>query len=303
VITPRLFRKSLAGSLQWRLLLVWWASLLLPGAIAALPVFRFLRRHLDHTTRTLDGGAFLQLARQLHEDGAAASIELGLIGGGLALVFVSPFVAGAMVAAARADEPPRLSRLLAGAGELYGRMLRTLLLGAIPLGLAALIGAGALRAGERAVERATLESVALRYASAAVISCAIALFLGHLILDGARAQFAAEPGRRSALLALWSSARLLAHRPLRVLAVGGLGALVGLGGAVALMGLRTRVESIVLAWILAQAGQLAVGCGRAVRIFGLAELSRADRAGDRSDARMRASPTAPNEAPALAATR
>ena len=50
----------------------------------------------------------------------------------LALIFLSPFAAGAMVAAARSDEPPRLSRLLAGAGEFYGRMLRTLLTGLVP---------------------------------------------------------------------------------------------------------------------------------------------------------------------------
>jgi hypothetical protein len=35
---------------------------------------------------------------------------------------------------------------------------------------------------------------------------------------------------------------------------------------------------MVLAWLLAQGAQLAVGFGRAVRIEGLAELSRADAA-------------------------
>jgi hypothetical protein len=73
VITPRLFRCSLARALQWRLLFLWWASLLVPGAIAALPVFQFFRRQLDHSTRAqevvarIDGATLLDLARQLGE--------------------------------------------------------------------------------------------------------------------------------------------------------------------------------------------------------------------------------------------
>ena len=278
MITPRLFRRSLTGAFQWRLLLLWWASLLLPGAIAALPVLRFLQRHLDHSTRALDGSTLMELVRQLGEDGAAASIGLGFTGGVLALIFVSPFTAGAMVAAARSDEPPRLSRLLAGAGEFYGRMLRTLVAGLVPLGIAGAIGMGAFKLAERAVERATLESAALRSATAAAIVFAVILFVAHLVVDGARAQFAAEPGRRSAVLALWSSVRLLARRPLRMLGIGGLGALIGLGGAAVLMAVRFRIEQVGLAWVLAQAAHLAVGWGRATRIFGLAELSRADEA-------------------------
>ncbi|MFN2549111.1 MAG: hypothetical protein ABR567_16945 [Myxococcales bacterium] len=299
MITPRLFEKSLTRSLQWRLLLVWWASLLLPGAIAALPMLRFLQRHLDHTTSALDGAAFLQLTRQLHEDGAAASIELGLAGGLLAVVFGSPFVAGAMVAAARSDEPPQLSRLLSGAGEYYGRMLRTLLVGAIPLGLAAAVAAGTFKLAEHAVERAALESTALRHVLVASAVSAAALFVCGLLLDGARARFAAEPGRQSALLAVWSAAGLLARRPLRMLGIGALGMLVGLGGAAAFMALRSRVEPVALAWVLAQGAHLAVGWGRGARIFGLTDLSRADTA-KRGNTQVSVSPNRP---PALAASR
>ena len=98
MITPRLFRRSLTGAFQWRLLLLWWASLLLPGAIAALPVLRFLQRHLDHSTRALDGSTLMELVRQLGEDGAAASIGLGFTGGVLALIFVSGGLGAAAIA-------------------------------------------------------------------------------------------------------------------------------------------------------------------------------------------------------------
>ena len=54
MITPRLYRRSLRGALQWRLLLLWWASLLVPGAIAAAPCAFFLRAQLDHSTRAKD---------------------------------------------------------------------------------------------------------------------------------------------------------------------------------------------------------------------------------------------------------
>jgi hypothetical protein len=38
-----------------------------------------------------------------------------------------------------------------------------------------------------------------------------------------------------------------------------------------------RPPQIAVSWLLAQAAQLAVGWGRAARIFGLADLSRADK--------------------------
>lgn len=275
MITPRLFRKSLVDSLQWRLLAVWWASLLLPTLIAGLPVSIFLRRELDHSTRALDGSTLLDLYR-LVRDGQGAPIGIGLAGGALSLLFISPFAAGAMVAAARADEPPRFSRLLAGAGELYGRMLRTLLAGLVALAIGAAIGAGVWRLAIHALERDALESAALRHATiAAAISSAV-LFVFHLVIDGARAQFAAEPGRRSAILAIWSSTQLLVRRPLRMLGIGAIGAAVALGGAALFMALRPG--QVALAWVLSQAAQLAVGWGRAARIFGLADLSRADAA-------------------------
>ena len=289
MITPRLFRRALLQPLQWRLLLLWWASLLVPGAIAALPAFHFLRRHLDHATRAreavawLDGATLLDLLKQLGEDGAGDSFVLGLAGAALALLFISPFLAGATVAAARSDEPPRIQRLLSGGAELYGRMLRTLLCGLLPLGLGAALAAGVMKLASKAIERDLTETAADAHLRTGVVISAVLLFLCHLIVDAARAQFAAEPNRRSALLALSSGVKLLVRRPLRALGVGALGALAGLGAAALLMAVRLRIDQggvlrIALAWALAQAAHVAIGWGRSARIFGLAELSRADAA-------------------------
>ena len=65
----------------------------------------------------------------------------------------------------------------------------------------------------------------------AAIAAAIIFFVFHLLVDGARAHFAAEPGRRSAFLALWGSVKLLVRRPLRMLAIGAMGAIAALGSA------------------------------------------------------------------------
>lgn len=289
MITPRLFRRALSQPLQWRLLLLWWASLLVPGAIAALPALQFLMRHLDHATRSremvayLDGATLLDLVRQLGEDGAGDSLALGLAGAALTLLFISPFTAGATVAAARSDEPLSLPRLLSGAGELYGRMLRTLLCGLLPLGLGAGLGAGVMKLASKAIERDLTETAGDAHLMAGLVISAVLLFLCHLTVDAARAQFAAEPNRRSALLALWSGVKLLVHRPARALGVGALGAAVGLGGAALLMAVRLRIDQgsvlrIAVAWALAQAAHVAIGWGRAARIFGLADLTRADAA-------------------------
>jgi hypothetical protein len=252
-------------------------------------VFHFFRRQLDHSTRarevvaSVDGAMLFDLARQLGENGAGEAMALGFAGGTLALLFVSPFMAGATVAAARSDEPLRLRQLLAGAGELYGRMLRTFLCGLLPLGIGAAIAAGAIKLSTKMVERDLTETAADGHLRNGAIAAAVAIFVFHLMVDAARAQFAAEPGRRSAAAALWSAVRMMVRRPLRALGLGALGTAAGLGGAAVLMVVRLRIEqrgavAIGIAWLLAQAAHLAIGWGRATRIFGLAELARADSA-------------------------
>ncbi len=287
MITPGLYRRCLRRGLRWRVLLLWWAALLVPGAIAAAPAFVFLRAHLDHSPRApqivawMDGATLIELLRQLGEDGAAQSLIGGLGAAALALLVASPFVAGAMVASAGADEPLRFRPLLAGAGELYGRMLRLALAGLVPLAVAGGLTAGIVKLALDAQGRALTETAADRIRLLAAAASSLALFVAHLAVDSGRAQFAADPGRRSAIGSLWRGARVLVRRPARVLAIGAAGTVAGLGIAAALMALRLQIPqgapaTLALAWLLAQGAQVAIGWGHAARIEGLAELSRVD---------------------------
>ena len=289
MITPGLLRRSLVRTLQWRLLFLWWASLLVPGAIAALPVFHFLRTQLDHSPRARDAVAFLDgamvfdLWRQLAENGAREAVALGLFGSALALLMVAPLMAGALVTAARSDEPLSLPRLLAGAGGLYPRMLRTALVGLLPIGVGVAVAAGALKLASKVVERDLTETAADVHLAMGAGVAVVAFLLFQLVVDAARAHFAAEPSRRSAAVALWSGLRLLVRRPSRALGIGALGPVAGLTAAALLMLARSRLEQasvprIALAWALAQAAHVAVGWGHGARLFGLAELARADAA-------------------------
>jgi hypothetical protein len=289
VITPRLLRRALWRGAQWRLLVVWWASLLMPSVIAALPLLAFFDRHLGRWPRAssllarLDGSAFLELLRLLPENGSADSIRSGLVGALLVLLFSAPFAAGTTVAQAQTDETLNLRQLAAGAAGLYGRMLRTLLCGLLPLLLAGALAAGAFALANRANDKVLSEATADRNWLLASLPAALALFIAHLLLDSARAQFAADSSRRSAVLALWSAARLFLRRPLRMLLIGLAGGALALAPAALLMGLRLQLAQrsalvVALAWLLAQGAQLAVGWGRNTRLFALADLVRADAA-------------------------
>ena len=287
MITPRLLRRSLRRGFRWRVLLLFWAALLVPSAIATAPAFAFLRQHLDHSPRGphvmawMDGETLLDLVRQLGEEGASRTILFGLGAAALCVLAIAPFLAGAMVTSARGGEALPFARLCAGAGELYGRMLRTSAAGLVPLGVAAAAAAGLAKLASGASDRALTETAAMRGFALAASGAAGLLFLCHLLVDGARAQFAAAPDRRSALGALRASIGLLARRPGRALSIGLLGAAVGLGLPAALMSLRLQIAqagplTVALAWSLAQMARAAIGWGRAARIEGLAELIRAE---------------------------
>ena len=289
MITPRLYTKALRRPLQWRLLLLFWVSLALPGFLAALPVLVFLSTQRDHLPRARelvearDGATSLDLLRQLGESGAAQAIGFGAAGAGLCALLLSPFVAGATVAAARSDEPLETARLLAGGAETYGRMARALLAGLLPLGLAGALAALAFKLADRANHRATTETAANRHLLAAALASGAALFVARLVIDAARARFGADPGRRSGLLAIWAGLRLVVRQPARSLVLGVLGAVVGLALPLSLMAARLQVRQasaagLALAWLLAQSAQVAIAWGRAARLFGFVELIRADSA-------------------------
>jgi hypothetical protein len=116
----------LRNGLRWRVLLLFWASLIVPGAMVAAPAFAFLRGALDHSTRAdasvawMDGATAIELARRLTAGTSSHSLLAGFGCAVLALLVLSPFVSAAMVASARSGEDLSLRSLLAGAGEFYG---------------------------------------------------------------------------------------------------------------------------------------------------------------------------------------
>ena len=289
MITPGIFRRSLRRALRWRVLLLWWAALAVSGAIAVAPVFAFLRGQLDRSTAArdavawMDGPTLLELVRQVRESGAEQGILVALAVALATQLLWAPFVAAAMVASAHGDESLPFSRLLASAGELYGRMLRTAVAGLIPLGAGAAVAAGALKLAANAADRALTETHAGRAFIAAGCAAGLVIFIAALLVDATRAQFAADPVRRSAIAALWTASKMVGRLPLRAAGIGAVGTVLGVGGALALMAIRLQipqrgVPTMALAWLLAQGAQLTVGFGRAIRIEGLAELSRADAA-------------------------
>ncbi|HWE24791.1 MAG TPA: hypothetical protein VG496_12715 [Myxococcales bacterium] len=289
MITPRLLRRSFRRALQWRFLLLWLVLVAVPAAAALFPVWRFLDEHLGRSPRAqelvafLDSHAVADLVKRLIQPRAVSAMAAGAWSGALLVILCMPAGAGAAIALARAEEPLGFRALLAGVAEHYGRMLRMLLVSVLPLGLAAAAAAGLSHAAVKAAEHATLESHAIRNARSAAIAGSILFFAAQITVDAGRAAFAAAPQRRSAWLAWWNGARLLAHRPWRTLLAGAAPLVVAaVAGSIALS-LRLRVHQagparMAVAFLLAELAVAAVGWQRAARLIALADLMRADAA-------------------------
>jgi hypothetical protein len=290
VITPGLLRRSFARATQWRLILIAPLVLLLPTLATLVPLLRFLGEQLDHSPRWqklipwLDSQALCGLVREYGAAQAGSGIVSGLIASCVTVLFLSPLVAGAALAAARSDEEELALRpLLVGAAEHYGRLLRMQVAAVIPLGLAGAAWVGAAALATKAVQKAVTESHATMLERSAMAGGATAVFLAHLTVDAGRAWFAAQPARRSAFFALGAGVRLVARRPLRSLSIGLSGGLLGVGLAASIMVLRQQLPQasaamVALAFVLAQLAVASVGWGHAARLIGLTELARADAA-------------------------
>jgi len=289
VITPRLFRRSLGHAFQVRLLLLFVLGSLVPAALAALPVLRFLSPLLDHSPRakdlaaSLDSHTVMDLLRQLNEPATAGAIATGFGVAAVVAFLVGPFLAGAALIVARAEGTVRTRALLASAGENYGRLFRVALVGLAPIGAAFAVSGGFFQAAHTAAERAITESQAVRGGRLATLGALVLFFVAQLCVDAARGMFAAEPYRQSALAAAWAGLRLVVRRPLRSLGLGLATLLVGGGAAFALLLLRLRIPqagagSVFGAFVLAELAAAGIGWHRAARIVGFADLARADAA-------------------------
>lgn len=278
--------QALTAAAQWRLLLVWTLGLLLPTAIAALPIWRLLAVAFDQSPRAADiAQRFDMLAFEdfISAFQRSAAPVMGAIGAAaLTFSLVQPFLAGVTLAAARHPfEQLRVRTLLERGMGFYGRMFRLMLVSLVVLGGAiGIIGGGIGAITEKIAKHAVLESSANRAGHVANAVTLIVFILVHATVEAARAYLATDERRRSAWRAWWAGVRLLVRRPGRLLGLYLGPTVVSLVVAFVLLVIRIRLVGsntflFLLAFIVTQLAVAAIGWGRAARLFALTDLLRA----------------------------
>ena len=277
---------ALRRGADWRYLVLFLVSVLLPSVLVFLPIHAFLGGLLDSSPRaaelirTLDSSALLEIVKQSGEPGGEV-LGTGFRAGILVAAFFAPLLAGAVVHLARFREPTGFRGLLGAVGELYPRMLRMAVVSALPLGIAVALIALVMHFVSGATDRAVLESTASHLSLASGAVAVLLVWLANVTVDAGRAHFAAEPERRSAFLAWWSGVKLTARHPLDVLGLCLGTTLLGVALAALVTAIRLRVPetgagSIAFTFLLAQLAVLPLAWGRATRVVGLADLVRED---------------------------
>jgi hypothetical protein len=183
---------------------------------------------------------------------------------------------------AAAARPPLLRALLAGGLREYPRMARMLIVALVPLGLAAALGAWAMRAAASYGETATLQSSSDAARMAALLLLLLLLALAHSTLDAGRATLALDPRRRSAFLAWWHGCRLVMRRPraaLATLAVYLAITLAGLALAALLSVARIHLPplgaaGVIKGFLLTQLIVMVLAWMRTARLFAMVELAK-----------------------------
>jgi hypothetical protein len=275
---------ALAASLQWRLLALWTGLLLVPTALATIPLWRTLAALLGHSVHAPELARSLDLMA-LTDVGVQVAGRRDMLTGVafltfLATVLISPLATALTATATRASRPLGFVELWRGSLGDYGRMLRMLLVGLIPLFVVAftlMICGGALK---QVGEKATLESQMRSMGMAVALICLVVFVVAHASLEAGRAVLAVDLRERSGLRAWVRGIKLVTRHPLQVLALYLGVSLVSLLATSVLAALRARVVPVGffgfwLALALAQLLVGAIGWGRAARLFALVALVRA----------------------------
>lgn len=273
---------ALDGALQWRLWLLWIATTLGCALIGSLPLWAWLAAQLNHSVHVADiatGDAPMLLFDALMARDAPLPLLIQNVWiGGALMLLLSPWLAGAAVAAARAPERLGFGGLVRGGIAEYGPMLRMLLWSAIPIGVALLVATMFLGANERANENAVVAAEASTGRTIGMVLGCVLLLLAHAGIEAGRGWLAADPRLRSALKAWWRGMGLMRRRPVAVLGVYLVPTLLGLGGAALLLMLRPHVggaslPGFMLALLLTCAITAALAWGRIARLFGMKALA------------------------------
>lgn len=284
-LTTNLLHASRAA-LQWRLMLLWLAAVLLPTAVLALPFWHALAPALANSerapelARALDMLAFTDLFSEVRRN--AAALQAGGLAALVMTLLLSPFLTGAIVTAGRAPQTATLRELVAGGVAEYPRMFRMLLWAVVPLGVAFALGTSLTEAASDYAATAVQEADAAPWEMAATIGALLLLALANLTLDAGRAQLAIDRRRTSAVKAWWWGVQLLWRRPgallgsYAVLTVAGL-LLASLLALARLQVAGSNALLLLAAFALAQLIALAVAWMRAARLLALMSLSATNR--------------------------
>ncbi len=273
-------------ALQWRLLLLWALFLILPTLIFTLPFWMLMHATFDYSVYAdqiaaqFDVTAIGDFMGVLQQKGNV----LTLAGGGAALctLLLSPLLTGMAITALRAEKAAGFTALIVGGVGEYGRMLRLLLLGLIPLGLAGAAAAGLFKVMHKYSDKLILESEA----DAALYVClAVALLLlaiAHASVDAGRAQFALDTRRRSGWKAWWGGVKMVFTRPLMTMAYYLSISLLGFALVAGLIWLRINVPHVnmvgfLFALLIMQLMMAVVAWMRNARLFALVAVARAQQ--------------------------
>lgn len=273
---------ALRGALQWRLWLLWILATGVCALVGAMPVWNWLGSVMDYS---LHAGAVAsgKAAPLLIEALSARDAPLGLLMGGIQfatvlMLLVSPFLAGATVAASRSRAALGFGDLLRGGIGEYGPMLRMLIWSIIPLGIAIMAIVVIMGANESAHENAVLASDLETGRTVALIVGGILWVLAHATLEAGRGWLAADGRLRSALKAWWRGVRLLRRRPIAVLCVYLATTIAGLVLALVFVAIRQHLDpstgvGFMLAMLAGFGITAALAWSRIARLFGMQSLA------------------------------
>ena len=268
---------------QWRLLLLWIITLMIPTVVMTVPLWQIIASQLDFSvfSDALAHRLNMNAINDILSVMVANKMLLQQAGVGALIItlLLSPFLSGAIVTAARAPAPLSMDKLIHGAISEYWRMFRMLLWACVPLGVAGGIGAAAMHWAGSYADRAILQSSAELAGNTALVLMTVLLVIADATVDAGRAQFVNSICRRSAIKAWWSGFMMVIKRPLSSLGYDVLLSFVGLTVAGIAGLLRVNLEHIytpgfILGLILTQLIVASIAFMKSARIFALAAASK-----------------------------
>ena len=209
-------KEALIRTFQWRLLLLWALALALPTLLTSLPIFISLNQALGNSlsgAKLLDGMDLAVLVDVMSGMTAQGYSPASGLSGFIVFLLLLPWLGGTLVAVARSDRPLYFGELALAGWREYGRMLRLWIWALVPLAIAMVVGAGLMKWASSHAAKQVLEADAdLGRKLALGATLLLMLFVGAT-LDAARARFARELHRRSAVKAWWAGFKDVLCRP------------------------------------------------------------------------------------------